>query len=347
VDPRLNLSSNELIHPDAVELLSTISSRLSSDLWYRYPAATDTAARISAYLGCHPDELAMTPGSDSALRLVCQYFARSTGGRGTVLLQDPNYVAWEQEARLLGLRVHRVSLDDGGPDEQARRLVDIAAVTRGQLIAVSVPNAPAGGSLPAHIVDELAALARENDHLLVIDSAYQVFQGSVTEQVARRSERVVVVQTLSKSHGLAGARMAVLCTEPTLLAAIAPQSLEHCVSAPAMLAARIAVDHHDRFAAIWQEIAEVREHAMTALPEGISVPWPSGGNFLTVRVGSSDDAATTVAALSVAGVRVRDLSALPGLAGCLRFTVADRATTAGFLSLLADVRSRELRGVSR
>jgi histidinol-phosphate aminotransferase len=335
-DERLNFSSNELIHPDLPSIFAKLTADLAPDLWHRYPVVAGTATRMARYFGCEVDELLMTPGSDSALRLVCRYFARRTGGRGTVVLQHPNYLAWEQQARLLDVPIRAVSLDARGLGDQTRRLVAAASVADNCLIAVSVPNGPAGGALSGGELDTLTTIARERGHLLVIDSAYQAFHGGLTDHVARRGGPVLVVQSMSKSHGLAGARFAVLFGDPAVLAQLATEPLEHCVSGPALRAARFAADHHDLFAPIWTEIGQVRDRTADELRGEVTVPWPSGGNFLTIRVGTARTAAGVTRALSAAGVRVRDLSALPGLSGCVRFTIADAATTGTFQQLLRD-----------
>lgn len=333
-DSRLNLSSNELIHPDVDQVLRAVAAALRPDLFRRYPVTKDVIAALARYVGCAPHELIVTPGSDAALRLVCGYFARVTSGAGTVILQDPNYVAWEQTTQLFGLTLRRVPMRLADPAAQAAQLLAEAHASRGCLIAVSVPNGPVGGCLPEAVLDELTEVARTRGHLLVIDSCYQVFSGSLRATLDRGRGPVLVVQSLSKSHGLAGARVAVLRGDSGLLARVAGQPLEHAVAAPSLLAARIATEHHSRFERIWGEIGQVREHTADRLRLWGFPSIATGGNFLTVPLGSAEAAGQTAAALSASGYRVRDLSALPGLTGCLRFTVADHPTTERFLVAL-------------
>ncbi|MFE2409320.1 aminotransferase class I/II-fold pyridoxal phosphate-dependent enzyme [Kitasatospora sp. NPDC059408] len=333
-DARLNLSSNELVHPAAERLLDAVAREFTPDLLRQYPRSRSTIDTLSAYVQCDSDELLVTPGSDTALRLVCAYFARRTAGRGEVILQHPNYAAWTETADLLGLSLRPVATTGLDLDAQAGALIEAAAASRGALIAVSVPNGPIGGRLTGEQLDRLAELARERGHLLVIDSCYQVFDGPLTAQLARRGGNVLVVQSLSKSHALAGARVAVLCGETGLLAQLAAVPLEHAVSAPALLALRVAIDQHDRFEAVWRELREVRAGAAAEVRSwGLPVA-PSGGNFLSLRLPSAAAAGRATGALSDAGYRVRDLSDLTGLAGWLRFTIADTATIERFLPVL-------------
>ncbi len=333
-DARLNLSSNELVHPDVAAILRSVPAALTPDLLYRYPVTAQTVTALAQYFRSYPDQIVVTPGSDSALRLICNYHRNQTNGEGTVLLQNPNYAAWEETARLLRLRLRRINSDSTDGAAQTRRLLRAARSVSKALIAVSVPNGPIGGCLPQVVLDELAEISHERGHLLVIDSCYQAFHGPLTARVARSGGPVVVVQSLSKSHGLAGARVAVMCGEPTLIARLAAGPLEHSVSGPSLLAARVAIDHHSEFQGIWSEISQVRDKTADLLRACGYRPLPSGGNFITVRLGTAAAAAAITARVSAAGYRIRDLSGLPGFSGCVRFTIADTATTGLFVQHL-------------
>jgi histidinol-phosphate/aromatic aminotransferase/cobyric acid decarboxylase-like protein len=94
------------------------------------------------------------------------------------------------------------------------------------------------------------------------------------------------------------------------------------------------IEHHEEFRRIWAELRDVRADAEARLRGWGASPLPSGGNFLAVRVGTAAEAAAVTDRVAEAGYRIRDLSPLPGLHGCIRFTIADAATTGAFLSVL-------------
>lgn len=56
------------------------------------------------------------------------------------------------------------------------------------------------------------------------------------------------------------------------------------------------------------------------------------GNFITVRIGDPGQAETLAASLGETGYRVRNLAAVPGLEGSVRFTVCDAGLTRAFLA---------------
>ena len=127
------------------------------------------------------------------------------------------------------------------------------------------------------MLDSLTELAHQREHLLVIDSCYQAFDGPLDSHTKRAGPRTIVVQTLSKSHGLAGARVSLIFATPDRLGQLEAWPIEQMVAGPSLMAARVAIGHHERFRAIWSEIGDVRvEVAATLRGWGLD-PLPSGG----------------------------------------------------------------------
>jgi histidinol-phosphate aminotransferase len=332
-DSRLNLSSNELHHPRLKPMLATALARVDPAALGRYPVTAAHIAEIAGHFGLAADGMLLTPGSDAAVRLVCDHYAARFAA-GELLLQYPNYPAWEQAAAQRGLRVHRIG---GDAAEQADRLCAAARNRRNALVAVSVPNGPCGWSLPGGQLTELAVIAGERGHLLVIDSCYQAFAGDVAEQLRRCGGPVLVVQSLSKSHGLAGARIGLLAGEPALIAELATGQLEQTVSGPTVQVTIALLARAAELREIWADIARVRDDTAVELDRLGLTTMPSGGNFLALRAGCAHLAGELTDGMSQRGYRVRDLSNVSGLDGFVRFTIGDAAITGGALTELRSV----------
>jgi histidinol-phosphate aminotransferase len=326
-DDRINLSSNELIHPRLQGILRGAVETLDPDTLRAYPVSAPLVADIAARVGLEAREVLLTPGSDSAIRLILHHYAKRRGADANLLLQFPNYDAWLQVAPWLGLPVHAVASEACDPVEQGERLLAAARERHGSLIAVSVPNGPAGWCIPADHLDQLVDIAKARGHLLVIDACYQAFNGALTQQIGRRGEHVLVIQSLSKSHGLAGARLGLLCGSAAWMDELSESRLEHAVSGASMLLARHALDRHADFDNIWRDIVAARRQAAQEMELSGCRPLPSNANFLVLRLGSDQAAADVTHRLSAAGYRIRNLSTTPGFEGCIRFTIADMALT--------------------
>jgi|SRR5690242_7583230 len=326
LDPRVNLDRNELVHPLAEAILEQVPKKLAAVHLRRYPLTAPAVECLAEYFLIDTAEMMITPGSDSAIRLICSDYAQKAQGRGRIILQQPNYNAWEDSARFHGMTIHGVAADWANYPDQGVRLADAARRTSDALIAVSVPNGPAGGCLTADQLDTLAEAACERRHLLIIDSCYQAFHGPIRDQIARHADSVLVVQSLSKSHGLAGARLAVLCGTPERIADLGRRSHEHMVSGTSLLAAQFLTEHHATLQIVWDEIRETRDRTAQRVRQWGLTTLPAGGNFLTVQVGMASRAAAVTRGMSEVGYCIRDLSNLPSLAGYVRFTIADEMT---------------------
>ena len=145
---------------------------------------------------------------------------------------------------------------------------------------------------------------------------------------------LVVMRTLSKSHGLAGARCGALIATPELIAlarkvippyAITEMTVE--VVAPLLQAAGIAA-MRQRVVDILIERARLSA-ALAKLP-GVLHQWPSEGNFLLVSFADPDAALRRVRA---AGLIIRDMRQ-PTLPQALRISVGTPEQNATLLQAL-------------
>ncbi len=329
---RTNLSSNELIHPGIGALIAEAMSEFSAEAVRHYPNFADRVPRIAHRLGVPSGELVLTPGSDAVLRQACHLLARRRNGRFTIFLQHPNYYCWEQMAAPTGPRLQPIPWSPEG--EGGSALISAARKARGALIAVSVPNGPVGGSLEENQLDTLIKVASRNKHLIVLDACYQAFAGDWRKWIARRGDHVLVVQSFSKSHGLAGARVAAAFGSPSLIEELADTRIEHAVSMPAMILLEALLERTGVFEEIWSDIRRCRQATEARLREaGLDVP-SSDANFVHVRLGTAARAEEVVRVFDAQGVRIKSLGDYSGHVGSIRYTIGDLAGTSPYTDLL-------------
>jgi len=332
-DGRINLSSNELLH-ERLELLQGAVCPGNSPRLASYPRTGRAAEALAALLGLPTESFVLTPGSDCAVRLLLTGLVGGGEWRGPIVLPEPNYESWRDVARWLGVPVVPVVSATCDPSEYLHGLCEAVGSTRDALVVVSVPNGPAGWSFDPTQLDELAEACRRRGHLLVVDACYHVFDGPLGWLFRYAGRHVVVLASLSKSHGLAGARLAVVTGDRTVLATLAAMNVEGMVSAQAVGAAERLAPCAQALAEIWEDVRAVREQVGALLAEQGFAVLRSGGNFLNVRVGDDGAARRVERGLSDRGYRVRVTSGLPGLSGCIRFTVGDRGLMDAFVPQL-------------
>jgi histidinol-phosphate aminotransferase len=176
------------------------------------------------------------------------------------------------------------------------------------------PNNPTGNAMePAAVETLLTTLATRA--LVVVDEAYIEFSGAASLATSlARFPNLVVLRTLSKAFGLAGARVGSLIAQAPVIEllgkVIPPYSIPQLTieTVLATLAPAQVIVQRER---VMQVVAE-RNRVNTALAGKSSVKriWPSVANFLLVDFADPD---ATLAAARAARLLIRDLrAAAPG-----------------------------------
>ena len=147
---------------------------------------------------------------------------------------------------------------------------------------------------------------------------------------------LVVLRTLSKAFGLAGARVGTTIADPAVIAILQKVIAPYPVPAPVLTAALAALEPAGLAAARDSVAAIVAERArLTAALPGLPVVrqvWPSDTNYLLLEVA---DAARVMAAGRAAGVIWRDRSR--DVPNTVRITVGSAAENDTTLEVLARV----------
>ncbi|MGI9246344.1 MAG: histidinol-phosphate transaminase [Steroidobacteraceae bacterium] len=286
----------------------------------RYPEPQPRALveRMSQLYEVPARNLLVGRGSDEAIDLLARAFCRA--GEDSVVITPPTFGFYQVAARIQGAQVLEVPLLRDGFMLDTEAV--IAAGHRAKLVFLCSPNNPTGnlldGEAMLRVCRELAGRA-----LVVLDEAYIEFSGrtSWSSRVAEL-QNLVILRTLSKAYALAGARLGTLIADEEIVGllrriippyAIPASTVEDVLALTetpqrAMAAARIST--------LLDERAAVREQLERS--SRVVRVYPSDANCLR---GECRDAQAFLAAGKSAGLIVRDFSAAPGLAGCLRISI--------------------------
>jgi histidinol-phosphate aminotransferase len=292
----------------------------------RYPEPQPPAliARLAALYGVAAPMLLASRGSDEAIDLLVRSFCRA--GEDAVLVCPPTFGMYALAARLQGARVVSVPLRSGAGFALDADALLARCTSAVKLVFLCSPNNPTGNLLSAAailaIADELAGRA-----LLVVDEAYVEFAAcaSLAREVARRPQ-LAVLRTLSKAHGLAGARCGSLIADPEIVAllrkVIAPYAISQ-LTVEAVLSLLEPAQLTAQRARI-EELTAAREllRGQLARLARVREVYPSDANFILARF---TDAPAALARARAAGLLVREAGAAAALADALRITVGTAA----------------------
>lgn len=299
----------------------------------RYPEVRPQKLQrtLAKRFGCKVDELLVTRGSSEAIDLVIRTFCRA--GIDSVLVTSPSFSMYRHYAEVQGanlIEVRTLPEHDFAIDVDA---ILAACDDSTRLIFVCSPNNPTGTSLP---VAELERLLRERGDAsaVIVDEAYIEFGDKPSATgLLQRYGNLLVLRTLSKALGFAGARCGAVAGPIEVV------SLLSAVQAPYALATPVVECVEDALTDDQLELAEeavketVRERerlgAALANYDFVQKVWPSDANFLLVR---ATDAARVMRHCEEQKVLLRHFGG--DLDDCIRISIGSRSENDQLLKAL-------------
>jgi len=273
---------------------------------YPEPHPHELAALLATLYGVDASRLLPGRGSDESIDLVVRAFCRA--GVDNVIICPPTFGMYAVCADIQGAEVRRVPLlrERGFALDAEAILARCDAKTR--IVFVCSPNNPTGNLIERAAVERLL-VSLAGKALVVVDEAYVEF--SATDSFTGWLERfpnLVVLRTLSKAFGLAGARVGSLIAAPAIVSllgkVIPPYSIPQLTieAVFATLAAPQLTIQRERVRQVCAERERLRD-ALTSKSSVLKV-WPSDANFLLVDF---KNAAVALAASRAAKLLIRDM----------------------------------------
>ncbi len=282
-----------------------------------------TYARLTAALARHaavtPTAITVGAGADEILGLLATAYLAPGD---PVVVADPTYSMFGVLSAIAGATVSRVPAPDLRLDR--RRMLEAAG--RARLTWLCNPNNPTGELLPLEFVGALAAATQG---VVVVDEAYHEFCQLTAVPLAVARANVVVVRTLSKAFGLAGARVGYAVAGPAITATLTRVRPPGSISGVSAALAVHALERPDEMRARVRALLQLRARLATEIAV-LGLPVREGaGNFLLVGCPPG-----LAPALAARGLVVRTFPAGSPLQGWMRITVRAAAENARLVEAL-------------
>lgn len=300
------------------ERLRALMSESVSDLRvYPDPAYRRLRAALAAYHDIEPECIWPFHGSVAALYAIANLYA----GR-RALAPAPSFREYKQAADANGLLCDEPRFWRPTSSVPARAdAIDAwsTSIPRDGLVILGHPNSPTGSILDEEQLDLLQERIQNRGSLLVLDEAFLPFVADETAVTrlfaASKSEGLVVLRSLTKSHGLPGIRLGYAVAAPPLIERLRAVSPPWSVTP---LASRLAAELPSLAPMIREQLAMLREETsnfyerLSAL-KGLVVH-PSCCNFFLCAVTAAGlDAPVLRERLARRCLLIRDCSDYPGL----------------------------------
>ncbi|MEM9894755.1 MAG: histidinol-phosphate transaminase, partial [Bacteroidota bacterium] len=267
----------------------------------RYPDASLKKLKhaFSSFRGVEQDRLIFGNGSDEIIDMLIRAFCEP--GLDSILTFPPTFGMYGVSAAVNNVKEIQIPLDSSFQleVESVRKQLSNPKL---KLIFVCSPNNPTGNQMDLQIVRQIA----DSFHgLVVLDEAYIDFSGDslIDEEIPN----LVILQTFSKTFGLAGARLGVGIAQPAvidILQRIKPpynvnsltqEKAIEMLQRPELVKSQIAVLKHEK---------EKLEKILPTI-QGVKKVYPSDANFLLVEF---EDASRVYREMLQAGIVLRDRS---------------------------------------
>ena len=202
----IKLASNE--NPLGPSRLAIKAVEALKDHLHLYPDAAARELRQAAaeYFLCGTENIIAGNGSDEIIDMICRAFL-SPGDK--VVIPECTFSYYRIAALACGAEIIRTPMD-GMRIDAASIVHALAGEEQVKLVFLANPNNPTGTYLDSETLGRLIA-GVPADAILVIDEAYAAFARATDFDSAlpliETHPNIIVIKTLSKSHGLAGLRV--------------------------------------------------------------------------------------------------------------------------------------------
>ncbi|MGY3553128.1 histidinol-phosphate transaminase [Williamsia sp. R60] len=337
------LNTNENPHPPSQALVDDLaeSVRAAASQLHRYPdrdavaLRTDLAAYLTTRTGIRlgVENLWAANGSNEVLQQLLQAF----GGPGRTAL---GFVPSYSMHPIISTGIDTTWIEAKRSADFSFDLdVALAAIEelRPDVVFLTSPNNPTGGSIP---LEEMRAVAAAAPGIVIVDEAYAEFSAapSAVALIEEFPATVVVSRTMSKAFAFAGGRLGYLAADPAMIDALLLVRLPYHLSVITQAAARAALRHADDTLAGVSAIVAERERVTAGLTDlGFHVV-DSDANF--ILFGDFADATASWQHYLDGGVLIRDMH----IAGHLRATIGLPAENDALLARSAELAGSDLVG---
>lgn len=204
----IKINTNENPYPPSPKVTDCLA-QLDVAALRRYPTLTNTHVKtlLAEKYQLQTENILVANGSDEALAFSFLAFFNSAD---PVLFPEITYGFYRVWCELFHIPAVEIPLDD-------HFQIPLTAFqqTNGGIV-IANPNAPTGHYYPSETI--LAFVKDHADVVVIVDEAYIEFGGDSLAPFVNDYENLVVIQTLSKSHSLAGLRVGFAFAHPKLIA---------------------------------------------------------------------------------------------------------------------------------
>lgn len=301
---------------------------------HRYPSPTQDALRkkIASWRGVDFENIFLGVGSDEPIDLIIRMYCEP--GQDSILITPPTYGMYKVAANINDVKIREVLLTPNFHLQVDHVLKATDSQTK--VLFLCSPNNPTGNNLKK---TDIVKLISKFPGIVVLDEAYIDFSGQESmAELVQQYPNLVVLQTFSKSFGLAGIRLGIAISNPEIIEVMLKVKAPYNIN---KLTADMALKAFEQMPIMkinLEKIIEERDYIAEQLTyaEAVEKVYPSDSNFLLFKI---KNAYEIYQKLAEKGVIIRFRGNEPHCEDCLRVTIGMPDENTRFLKTLKEILS--------
>ncbi|WP_185861448.1 histidinol-phosphate transaminase [Blattabacterium cuenoti] len=283
---------------------------------YPDPLQKKLKKKISEFKNISSSQIFIGNGSDEIIDLVYRIFSQP--GIDHAIIFPPTYGMYEVCGKIHGVDIKKIFLKE---ENYQLNLDEIEKNINphSKIIFICSPNNPTGNDIKR---EDIEIIIKKFTGIVVLDEAYIDFSNQKSFSVEiDKYPNLIVLQTLSKSWGLAGLRIGIAITSQSIIQWMNKVKYPYNISLISQKIAIQALDNRDLFFFHLKNIIAEKEYMQKSLNQIpiIEKVYPSSANFLLAKINFSSK--NLYQYLMKKKIVVRDRSKIILCNNCLRITV--------------------------
>lgn len=248
-----------------------------------YPDSDSNELReiLGEKLGFGPENIMISCGADQMISIIVNAFIDPGD---SILTFSPSFSMYSISTKLVGGNVIEVPL---GEDFKFNydEFIKVIETQEAKIVFLCTPNNPTGGIISR---EDIIGILDKAESIVVLDEAYIEFDGEGHLDLIEKYPNLLILRTLSKAYGLAGARVGYGIASKELMDILYKTKPVYNVSSISQEAAKIVLEEEELVNNILSEIKEERDKMFEELKsiKNIKV-YESHANFLLFKVEDS------------------------------------------------------------
>ncbi|WP_051569236.1 histidinol-phosphate transaminase [Alkaliphilus transvaalensis] len=335
IESLIKLDANENNYTSTL-LTQKIVKALTDVKINQYPDSNADGVKslLAQRLKVSKDQIVVGCGSDQLIFMILSAFINE-GDK--MLTTTPTFSMYKISNKIVGGETIEVPLKEDFKLDYFQFMRAIKKVSP-KVIFLSNPNNPTGGVIPREQIIKIVELSNA---IVVVDEAYYEFYQESMMDLVNYYPNLIVLRTLSKAYGLAGARIGYAVASKEMSNILNKVKPPYNISSLDQVAARVCLENCQMVEGVIAEIIEEKNRLSQELTKLTSIRvYESYGNFILIK---TINAKELYQFLLNEGVAVRYFgNGNEGLlTDCLRISIGNKIENRTLMKLINTFYSKE------